>query len=65
MLTISKQSGFLTPQFHGLKENPHFLRSTPEEEMRRNAWLELFNTEDDLETSIFLFFKNSKELCKH
>lgn len=44
---------------------PHYRPSTPELERRRNAWLELFKTEDDLETFIFLFFKNSKELSKH
>lgn len=41
----------------------HF--NKPEEERRRSAWLELFRTADDLDTCIFLFFRNSKELFKH
>ena len=47
------------------KKNLHFLRNTPDLESRRNAWLELFKTEDDLWTDCFLCFKNSKALCKH
>lgn len=39
--------------------------SKPWVERRRSAWLEFFNTEADLVTFIFLFFKKSMELCKH
>jgi len=46
-------------------EHSHFLPITPELERRRSARLELFKTDEDLGTDIFLSFKNSKALFEH
>lgn len=43
----------------------HLLRSKPDVDRSRNAWLELFKTADDLDTCILRFFKNSSEFSKH
>lgn len=43
----------------------HLVRSKPDVDRRRNAWLELFRTADDLDTCILRFFKNASELSKH